>query len=124
MSYFFLVNLIFLLMVSVSWSQRTEQITVKFGQPFSFDCKQDESVYFGRRLGQWSDIRENGDQYAYLNLKFDLSNKEKVLRVTTDSAESQHVGYYGCRKATWSTTSMTHVYQLIIAGKENLIYSI
>ena len=109
--------LIFVLWIFESSCQRAEQVLVEYGQSFSFDCKLDESIYFGRRLGQWSDIRENADQYASLNLKYHLLKNEKILRVIGDSAQSQHVGYYGCRKPTWSSSSMTRVYQLIIAGK-------
>ncbi len=116
-SYLFIINIIFILIVSNAWCQRTEQIIVEYGQIFSFDCKQDESVYFGRRLDQWSDIQENNNKYSYLNLKFNILNEENILRVRSDSAQSEHIGYYACGKST----SKNRIYQLILAGKKNLI---
>lgn len=109
--------LILFLWIVDSSCQRTEQIVVEYGQPFSFDCKSDQSIYFGRRLGQWSDIRENLEQFSSFNLKFDSLKTENIIRVSSDSAQSQHVGYYACRKPSWTTSSMTRVYQLIIPGK-------
>ncbi len=117
MSYFLFINFIFILIISNSWCERPQQIIVEIGQSFSFDCKQDESIYFGRRLDEWSEIQENDDKYSYLNLKFNYLNQENILRVKSDSAQSQNTGYYGCRHSTWSSTSMNRIYQLILAGK-------
>jgi hypothetical protein len=121
MSYFLFIHLIFTLIISDSWCQRTEQIVVGIGQPFSFDCNQDDSVFFGQQLDEWSEIQENNDQHAYLNLKFNYLNKDNILRVTSDSAHSQNTGYYGCRKSSWTTTSMNRIYQVILAGKKNIL---
>ena len=109
--------MILLLLIADSSCQRAEQIIVEDGQPFSFDCKSDQSIYFARRFGQWSDIRENAEQYSSFNLKFDSLTNENIIRVSSDSAQTQHVGYYACRKPSWTTSSMTRVYQLIIPGK-------
>jgi hypothetical protein len=117
MSYLLFINFIFILIISGSWCQPTEQIVLEIGEPFSFDCKQDESVYFGRRLDELSEIQENDDKYSYLNLKFNYLTNENILRITSNSAQSQNVGYYGCRKPTWETTSMNRIYQLSLAGK-------
>lgn len=112
------LNLVILFLLIVDSScQRTEQIIVEDGQAFSFDCKSDQSIYFARRLGQWSDIRENVEQYSSFNLNFDSLKTENIIRVSSDSAQSQHVGYYACRKPSGTTSSMARVYQLIIPGK-------
>jgi hypothetical protein len=117
MSYFVFITFIFILIISGSWCQRTEQIIAEIGQSFSFDCKIDESIYFGRRLDEWSEIEDNNDKYSYLNLKFNYLNEENILRITSDSAQLDHIGYYGCRKPIWTTTSMNRIYHLILAGK-------
>jgi len=97
--------------------QDIERAVVPQGQPFSFDCQHDESVYFGRRLNEWTEIQENDENYLYLNLNFNYLTKENILRVTSDSAEPKHAGFYACRKATWTSTAMNSIYQLILAGK-------
>jgi len=117
MSYVVFITFIFILIISGSWCQRTEKIIAEIGQSFSFDCKIDESIYFGRRLDEWSEIEDNNDKYSYLNLKFNYLNEENILRITSDSAQLQHSGYYGCRKPIWTTTSMNRIYHLILAGK-------
>ena len=109
-----IVNLI----VTGVWTQEIERLVIPRGQPFAFDCQSDESVYFGRRLDQWMEIVENNENYIYLDLNFNYLNEEKILRVTAGSAESKHVGFYACRKATWTSTSMNSIYQLILAGNE------
>jgi hypothetical protein len=93
-----------------------DDIVVARGDPFSFDCQQDESIFYARRLDDWSEIQEDNDNYLYLNLKFEYLNQEKRVRVYCTSAQSEHVGYYACRKTTWTSTSMNRVYQLILAG--------
>ena len=99
--------LIFVLLIADCSCERAEQIVVEYDEPFSFDCKLDESIYFGWRIGQWSDIRENADQYASLKLKFESLENENIIRVTVDSVQSQHLGYYACWKSTWFTSSMS-----------------
>ncbi|CAF4274529.1 unnamed protein product, partial [Adineta steineri] len=96
-------------------SEKIEKITKSIGQSFSFDCQQDESVYFTQKLGDWSEIQENDNQYSYLNLNFNYLNQEKILRVSSNSVQLENIGYYGCRKPTWSTASMNRIYQLIVA---------
>jgi hypothetical protein len=109
--------LLFNLIISGLWCQDIERVVVPRGEPFAFDCQQDESVYFGRQLNQWSEIQENDENYSHLKLNFNHLIKEDVLRVGSDSAGSEHIGFYGCRKATWTTASMSSIYQLILAGK-------
>lgn len=91
-----------------------EQIIVAENQPFSFDCQNDESVYFGSTLNNWSELHD-GD----FDLNFRYLNDENLLRIQTTNAQKKHVGFYGCRKATWTSTAMNVVYQLIFAGKKN-----
>lgn len=121
LSYFRSITVIFVVIISGSWCQTAEKIVVEIGASFSFDCKSDESVYFGRQLNDWSEIQENDNQYSYLNLKFNYLNADNILRVTSDSAQSYHNGYYACRKSTWTTASMNRIYQVTLAGKLNLI---
>ncbi len=109
------MGFIFTLILSGSWCEHTEQIVIIEQQSFSFDCKLDESVYFGLRLGDWSHIKENDERYYTLNLKFNHLTGEKILRVTSDSARSENVGFYGCRKSTHK--SMRRIYHLIMAGR-------
>ena len=105
-------------------SQNIERVVVPQGHPFTFDCQLDQSVYFARRLNEWTEIQENNEKYFYLNLNFDYLTKENILRVTSDSAEPKHNGFYGCRKASWTSTSMNTVYQLILAGNEEVLVDI
>ncbi len=114
--YILILNLI----ISAIWCQDIERVVVPQGQPFAFDCQLDESVYFGRRLDHWTEIIENNENYVYLNLNFNYLKKEKILRITSDAAEPKHTGFYACRKATWTSTSMNSIYQLILAGKEEI----
>jgi hypothetical protein len=115
-----LYALIFNMIISGVWSQDIERLVIPQGQSFAFDCQFDESVYFGRRLDQWTEIVENNENYIYLNLNFNYLNQEKILRVTSDSAEPKHTGFYACRKATWTSASMNSIYQLILAGNEEI----
>jgi hypothetical protein len=112
--YIFLFNLL----ITGLWCEDILRVVIPQGQPFSFDCQSDESVYFGRKLNQWSEIEENNEIYLYLNLNLIYVTKENVLRVSSDSAESKHVGFYACRKPNWKSASMNTVYQFILAGKE------
>ena len=114
---FFPIGFIFILIISGSWCQHTEQIPVSLKQSISFDCNQDESIYFSRRLGDWSEVQEDNDLNSNLNLKFNFLSKENILRITINSVQPEHVGYYGCRKPTWTTTSMNRIYHLVLAGK-------
>ncbi len=118
MLYIVLFNLI----ISGLWCQNIERVVVPQGEPFSFDCQQDELVYFGRKINEWTDIQENNENYLYLNLNFNYITKENILRVTSDSAQSKHIGFYACRKSTWSSASMNSIYQLILAGKLNSLF--
>jgi hypothetical protein len=115
-----LYALVFNLIILGVWSQDIERLVVPQGHPFTFDCQLDESVYFGRRLDQWTEIVENNEDYVYLNLNFNYLNEKKILRVTSDSAESKHTGFYGCRKASWTSTLMNSIYQLILAGNAEI----
>ncbi len=121
MNYSTMLYFLFIIIISGIWCEPTEQIVVSIGQAFSLDCKQDESIYFARRLGEWSEIQENDEKYSYLNLNFNYLSKENILRVTSNSAQLENIGYYGCRKPTWTTTSMNRIYQLILAGKSILV---
>jgi hypothetical protein len=109
--------LLFYLIITGLWCQDIERVVIPQGQPFSFDCQLDESVYFGRQVNEWTEIQENNENYLYLNLNFNYLTKENILRVTSESAEAKHAGFYACRKATWTTTTMNSIYQLILAGK-------
>lgn len=113
--------LLFNLLIIGLWCEDIERVIIPQGQPFSFDCQYDESVYFARKLNQWSEIEENNEIYLYLNFNFNYLKKENILRITSDSAESKHVGFYACKKATGTRKSMNNIYQLILAGKR--IYS-
>lgn len=98
--------------------QEVERIVVPQGQTFQFDCRLDESAYFGRRLNEWTELEENNENSISLNLKFTYLTNEKILRVSVDSAQAKHVGFYACRKATWTSTAMNSIYQIILAGKD------
>jgi hypothetical protein len=116
MSYNHFIQFIFIIILTLEsvWCQRTEEIIVEIGQPFSFDCKQDDSVYFARRLGEWSQIQEMDNQHPYLQLNFNSLANQNILRASSDSVQSQHTGYYACGQAK----SMNRIYHLIVAGKE------
>ena len=105
-------------------TQDIERMIVPQGQPFRFDCQLDESAYFARRLNEWTELEENNENYRDLNLKFTYLTNEKILRVSVESAEAKHVGYYACRKATWTSTAMNSIYQLILAGKRWILKTI
>ena len=94
-----------------------ERMTVARGDSFTFDCQIDQSLYFAERLGDWSEILEHDENFLFFNMKFDYLDKEKLLRVKIDSAQNQHQLYFGCRKANWASTSMSQIYQIIVAGK-------
>jgi hypothetical protein len=113
MSYGPFIHFIFILTLSGIWCQRAEEKIVEIGQAFSFDCKSGDSVYFGRRLGDWSSIQENDNKYPYLQLNFNALINENILRISSDSAHSEHSGYYACGQSK----SMNRVYHLILAGK-------
>jgi hypothetical protein len=104
-----------ILVISGVWSQNIERVVVPQGEPFSFECQRDQSVYFGRKINEWSEIQENGDNHLELNFNYLI--QDNLLRVSSNSAQAKHVGFYACRKATWTTSSMSNVYQLILAGK-------
>jgi len=108
-------QVIFLVVIlsSIS-SQKVEQISVKLGQTLSFDCKTDELVYFGPQLNEWSEIKEDDND---LNLKFTQLNQGNILRITSDSVDSFHTGFYACRKPVWTTTAMSRIYKVTVAGK-------
>ena len=117
MLYFPFVGLFLMLTVSVSWCEPIEQIVVPLGDSFSFDCQNDESVYFTRQLHDWTEIKNNYDKYLHLNLNFIYLNRQNILRVISDSAYSQNIGYYGCRKPTSKSNSMNRIYQIVVTGK-------
>ena len=50
-----------------TWCTTIEQFIIPTGESFSFDCQQDESVFFARKLGEWSQIDENEYKYSHLN---------------------------------------------------------
>lgn len=107
---------VFAVLILTVWGKSTQRLTVARGEPFAFDCQNDETVYFARQLDEWSEVQEGSDISLSLNLKFDYTSKKKVFRVTNDAAQPENVGYYGCRKASWTSTAMNSVYQLILAG--------
>lgn len=113
MLFIFLFNLFILGL----WCQDIERVVIPHGEAFAFDCQQNELVFFGRRLNEWTEIQEDNENYLYLNLKFNHLVKEKILRVSSESAEPKHAGFYACRQSTWASTSMNTIYQLILAGK-------
>lgn len=112
----FVIFLLLLLGSFVS-CKSPERILVHRAESFSFDCASDESVYYAQRLGDWSEITEESENYYYLNLKFQYLTAEKLLRVTCASAQWENSGYYGCRKPNWSSTSMNRIFQLIVSGR-------
>ncbi|CAF0910924.1 unnamed protein product [Adineta ricciae] len=115
--------LVFVIITGASCA-KIEQIVASAGEAFSFDCQLDESVFFAKQLDNWSEIQENDNKYTSLNLNFNYLTKENVLRVTSNSADSKNLGYYGCRKATWATPNMNRIYKLVIAGNSRLPFSI
>ena len=118
MSYGPFIHFIFIITLSGVWCQRAEEKIVEIGQSFSFDCKSDDSVYFGRRIGSWSPVQGTDNRYSYLQLNFDSLVRENILRVSTDSAQSEHGGYYACGQSK----TMNRVYHLVVAGKtKNLL---
>ncbi|CAF0751094.1 unnamed protein product [Rotaria sp. Silwood1] len=119
MLYIFVINLV----ISGLWCQNIERIIVQQGQPFSFDCKHDETVLFGRRLNEWSEIQEDNEYYLYLNLNFHYLTHENILRVTSNSAQSKHAGYYTCQKSTWTSTSKNIIYQIILADIQSFYWN-
>ncbi|CAF3337304.1 unnamed protein product [Rotaria sp. Silwood2] len=123
MLYFLFINIIFTLIISGSWCRNIEKIIVPAGESFSFDCQQDESVFFGRKLHDWSEIQNNDDRYSNLNLNLNYINEENVLRVTSNSADSQNIGYYGCGNSKLNKKTMSRVYQLILADVDLFYWS-
>lgn len=103
--------------VAVNAATKAEQMVVPLGQSFSFDCKLDESVFFARRLDDWSEVQENDNKFIALNLNFNFLTSKNILRVTANPVQTENHGYYGCRMATWATTAMSRTYQLIVAGE-------
>jgi hypothetical protein len=106
----FLILIVHLLIGFVK-SDQIEQMVVPEGQPFSFDCDQDELVYFARQPPDWSRIQDQE-----FDLHFQYLNKEQLVRVVAKAAQPKHVGFYGCRKATWTSADMSVVYELKLAG--------
>lgn len=98
------------------WCDEIERIAVPEDQPFSFDCQSDESVYFASTLNSWSELHD-GD----LGLDFQYLNDKNILRVKSNSAQTKHVGFYGCRKPTWTSTAMNAIFQLTLAGRKNSV---
>ncbi|CAF3716113.1 unnamed protein product [Adineta steineri] len=121
--YSMMLYFLLILIICRVQSEKIEKITKSVGQSFSFDCQQDESVYFTQKLDDWSEIQENDNQYSYLNLNFNYLNQEKILRVSSNSIQSENIGYYGCRKPTWSTASMNRIYQLIVADVQSFYWN-
>lgn len=103
-------------MLSGLWCQNIERIIVDQGQPFTFDCQYDESVFFSRRLNEWLEIQKDNQYYSYLKLDFNYIIKENILRVTSNAAEAKNVGYYTCGKPEDRTTSKNTIYQIVIRG--------
>ncbi|CAF2188593.1 unnamed protein product [Rotaria magnacalcarata] len=119
----FSINLLFALIISGSWCATIEQIIVPTGESFSFDCRIDDSVYFAHKLNEWSEIQENGEKYSYLNLNFMYLNQENILRLKSNAADSQHIGYYGCRRSTERRHEMNRIYRLILADIDSFYWS-
>ncbi|CAF4646978.1 unnamed protein product [Rotaria sp. Silwood1] len=114
---------IFILILSGSWCRDIKKIIVPKGESFSFDCQQDESVYFGRKLHDWSEIQNNDNRYSSLNLNLNYINEENILRITSNSADSQNIGYYGCGNENSGRKIMNRVYQLILADVDLFYWS-
>ncbi|CAF1049256.1 unnamed protein product [Rotaria sordida] len=123
MLYFVFINFIFILIISDSWCRNIEKTIVPIGESFSFNCHQDESVYFARQLHDWSEIQNNDNRYSYLNLNIININEENVLRITINSANSQNTGYYGCSSSKSRRQSMSRTYQLIVADVDLFYWS-
>ncbi|CAF1306991.1 unnamed protein product [Adineta ricciae] len=112
---------VFNLFIIALWCQNIERVVVPQGQPFSFNCQADESVYFARKINEWSEIRETDDQD--LNLRLQYLTQDNLLRVSCESAQSKHTGFYACRKGKWTSTSMNSIYQLIIADVDSFYWN-
>ncbi|CAF0909349.1 unnamed protein product [Rotaria sordida] len=119
MLYIFVINLI----ISGLWCQNIKRVIVQQGGSFSFDCQHDETVLFGRRLNEWLEIQEDNEYYLYLNLNFNYLPQENILRVTSNSAQSKHNGYYTCQKSTWISTSKNIIYQIILADVQSFYWN-
>ena len=72
--------LFFNLIISGFWCQDIEKVVIPQGEPFSFDCQLDESVYFGRRLNEWTEIQENNENYLHIEVLNDPSHISKNIR--------------------------------------------
>ena len=114
--------LIFNFIISGLWCQGIKKVVVSQGQSFSFDCQHDDIMFFGRRLNKLTKIKENDQNFLYLNLNFNYLKQEDILHVTIDAVQLKNVGYYTCRKSTTINSSMNTVYQLIIPGIQNYSY--
>ncbi|CAF3363942.1 unnamed protein product [Rotaria socialis] len=119
----FSINLLFALILSGSWCVTIEQLLVPIGDSFSFDCRTGDSVYFARKLNDWSEIQEDDEKYSYLNLNFMYLNQENILRLKSNAADSQNIGYYGCRRPTERRLEMSRIYQLILADIDSFYWS-
>lgn len=117
-------NIIISFIISVTWCANVEQIVVSPGEPFSFDCNKDDSVYFAQQINDWIEIKNQDSTYSHLNLNFIIVHRENVLRVKSNSADAANVGYYGCRRSSTKQSSMSRVYQVILAGKLHFLLKI
>ncbi|UJR10020.1 hypothetical protein I4U23_014243 [Adineta vaga] len=118
-----MLYLLVILIISGTSCTKVEQIIASVGQSFSFDCKLDDSVFYARRLDDWSEIQENDNNYVSLKLNFNYLTKENILRVTSNYVQAENHGYYGCRKATWATAAMNRIYQLILADVQSFYWT-
>ncbi|CAF4017688.1 unnamed protein product, partial [Rotaria magnacalcarata] len=117
------ILLVINLIISVLWCQDIERIVVEQGRTFSFDCQHDESVFFGKRLNEWSEVEEDNAYYSYLKLNFKYLPNENILRVIANVAETKHVGYYTCRKSSWTSTPKNMIYQIIIPDVQSFYWN-
>ncbi|CAF3340327.1 unnamed protein product [Rotaria socialis] len=109
--------------ISGLWCQDIERIIVEQGRPFSFDCQHDESVFFGKQLNEWSEVQEDTAYYSYLKLNFNYLPNENILRVKANVAETKHVGYYTCRKSSWTSAPKSMIYQIIIPDVQSFYWN-
>lgn len=117
-SMFRLKFVVFLALIDRSFPQSSNEVEKMFvprGQPFSFDCQIDQTVFFGQTIGDWSEIHEGS-----LNLKFEYFNNERLVRIRSEQSEPSQLGFYACRKSSWTNTAMNVIYQLIFAGSSKI----
>lgn len=117
------ISLLFQFVIFLSFGRKIfgkipEQIRVERDESFTFDCAEGESVFYAQQLGDWTEVTDENDNSQHLNLQIQHLTSEKLIRVTCSSAQSENIGYYGCRKSHWLSTSMSRVFQLVLSGEK------